>query len=336
MINRSNRSIKYNSVNDTEKMNQQEAKVYESNLQDVFMHCKIHERSKCQCRSISQFFIRNPDIDIILVKLYDDNHDEDKFSKVILLPKTINLDSIMRDKHDRSIIYEYFKNGNGNSKDVSESIQHIKTFCFCNSKLIDNPNGGSILLGREDLMIEISAYFNHYFKKTSSLLDVGEPTRRPSSTDIVELSLQSSPNTSATEFTSLVYCRLKDLHKLLNKYQCDHTINYFLTSSYYKEFTYDERLNNLFTILGVKDNKIGFSFGKREYISNSLHEDSFECSIRELFEEFRIDLSPTIRDQNRTPFHITYASARLHPIIIPNNTEIVFDQTSQTIVLKES
>jgi len=267
-------------------------------LEKLNLNCKIHEREFCTCFSLRHIFKRNPNIEIIVSKLYHDNKDEDKYPEFMMIEDKNNFEAMISDVKERSLIFDYFSDHVGNLTDVRKSVESIKTFCYCRGKLMTNPNAGTVLLGCKDMMETISGTFNYYFEN------------------------------KLEEFQRLIYCKLKDIGNL--SYNLDHTIVNFTKSTYF-----DSIIDcDLYTVLGINNttNTAGFSFGKREYINSSVAEDPYKCAKRELFEEFRFNLSGSLNKFNKNKYYIQYECCRLYPIILPTDTKIRFDDRSKTII----
>jgi len=281
----------------------------DSGVKLLKLNARIHERNTCKCPKLKHIFDANPSSNTIIAKLYHDNPNEDIYPKYLLASDDDNLEDLLYDSDNRIIVFNYFMNGIGELDDVRKSVESLNTFCYCKDKLFEKPNAGTILFGSKEIMCHISGMFNFYFSVN------GEKMRE--------------------EYQRLLYCKIIEINKLLSKYECDHTIINFLKSSYYKSVLNDPKLAELYTVIGLNtfENKIGFSFGKREFISNDIEENSYICSLRELFEEFRINMSHKLKKRNNGKFFIHYGCCRLYPLVIPPNTTVSFDKMSKTINL---
>lgn len=266
----------------------------------IHLNGKIHHRNTCKCVKLQKIFKENPETEIIICKLYHDNPQEDKYPDYILI-KNNKLEEVVSFPIERKLINNYFSDHVGDLGNVRRSVESISSLSYCNSLLEEYPNAGSILLGSLELVITMSGSFNYYFKN------------------------------KLPEFQELLYCKISEIKHLKTKYKLDHTVIAFLKSTYYQAII---GLDELYTILGwnSKTNTIGFSFGKREFIDSTSIEDSYQCAKRELFEEFRFNLSYDLNQLNKNKYYVQYGCCRLYPLIIPPNTRIHFDDVSKTIV----
>lgn len=227
---------------------------------------------------------------------------------------------------DRSIIYDYFKvfglehTAYAQTKAPVVELWHHETarlvrdltlrvppVLLCNSDLSfckqQGWNGGCIVLGDRSRLDKIASIFNRLVTKT--------------------------------EFQSLRALSIRNLHKSATKSDPSvHALRRNIHSSNLKE------IPDLFTLLGVstRDKLYSTSFGKREWYDRAI-ECSKQCAMRELFEEFNIQLSPTTLANSREWLDTNYITdtmiwsrgAIFYVVYISPSTPVTYDPISETI-----
>lgn len=270
---------------------------------------RIHKYSNCTCER----FMNNSDAFYIIENLYYYNEfsnypkyfyikkseEEANYFLSFLLFDTIKL---------RDDIRLYFLNNkiNEESRIIREKVKQInnKSISYCmkyDGVSEDTANGGFAIMGTKKQMDIIASIFNTYCEKT--------------------------------EISKILVYKIKDLY----------TIPSYMRSYNLKLFMLDlNNINkNLYIIIGelskpkyekVLYSQYSLSFGKREFLSFKFPELSKECALRELFEEFNIQFSNKLIENNDLSYiHEKYCI--IYNIYLSESTEIGYYKKGDIIYL---